>query len=311
MKRNMLLWVAMALVSSAALLGSTALSLPAQQGEAIVNAKSQPQSPSAAVNAANLTQEQTARETLNASGAAVAASAEPQKAETARAEARSGEDEAVVKTYTVKYIDYHEVLDAARVYLMNSSGSGDTFTILIRKKYIPDFEAVLKKLDVEKKNIMFRVYTIIAARDVAQDILKKPETKDIDNRDLRAALDEMKGLWNFKHYWVDAPSFMTVKDGSGGSNLKLVSGLLDYADFTMALRHVFVSGDELGKRTITMGEIKLDLNVNAPNAQKISTLIDTQDISLKEKGYLIVGVSGLETGWSGLALILVISAEIK
>ena len=169
----------------------------------------------------------------------------------------------------MKYIDYHLVLGCRpECTCIESSGSGDTLTVRIRKKYIPDFEAVLKKLDVEKKNIMFRVYTIIAARDDAQDIIKKPETKDIDNRDLRAALDEMKGLWNFKHYWVDAPSFMTVKDGSGGSNLKLVSGLLDYADFTMALRHVFVSGDELGKRTITLGEIKLDLNVNTPNAQK-------------------------------------------
>jgi hypothetical protein len=86
----------------------------------------------------------------------------------------------------------------------------------------------------------------------------------------------------------------------------------------MSMRHVRLSGDEPGKRNVTVGELKLDLNVNAPNVSRSSTLIDTQEISVKEKGYLIVGVSGLETGysglatsWGGLALILVITAEIR
>ena len=182
---------------------------------------------------------------------------------------------------------------------------------MIRKKHIADFEAVLKKLDVERKNIMFRVFTIIAAKDGAPDIIKKPETREIENRDLKMALDEIKGLWNFKRYWVEAPSFVMVKDGSEGSNVRLVAGLLDFADFGLSLRQVRLSGDELGKRNINVGELKLDLNVNTPNASRNATLIDTMQISVREKGYLVVGVSGLETGWSGMALILVISAEIK
>jgi hypothetical protein len=263
-------------------------------------------------------QERPAQENLSASAALTAGVAEQQKTEAGRADYKQVVDDVVVKTYSLKYIGWREVAEAAKLYVYASSGSDNTITVRLPKPYIADFEALLKKLDVEKRNIMFRVYTIIAARDNAPDIIKKPETKDIDNRDLKVALDELKGLWNFKHYWVDAPSFLTVKDGSGGSHVKLVSGLLDYADFGMSMRNVRLSGDEPGKRNVTVGEIKLDLNVNAPNVSRSSTLIDTQEISVKEKGYLIVGVSGLETGysglstsWSGLALILVISAEIK
>jgi hypothetical protein len=40
-------------------------------------------------------------------------------------------------------------------------------------------------------------------------------------------------------------------------------------------------------------------------------LIDTSDVTFREKGYLVVGVSGFQAGWSSSALILVISAEIK
>ncbi len=101
--------------------------------------------------------------------------AEPQKTEPARAEARSGEEEIVVKTYPLKYVSWREVANAARLYVVEAAGSDSTLTVLIRKKNIADFEAVLKKLDVERKNIMFRIYTIIAAKDGAADIIKKPE----------------------------------------------------------------------------------------------------------------------------------------
>jgi hypothetical protein len=40
-------------------------------------------------------------------------------------------------------------------------------------------------------------------------------------------------------------------------------------------------------------------------------LIETSDVTFKEKGYLVVGVSGFNAGWSGSALVLVISAEVK
>jgi hypothetical protein len=293
MKRIKSFWAVMALVASVTWFGATAPTLLAQES-------GQPAQ-----------SERPTQDSLSASAAVSATGAEQQKPVTSRAEVKPAADDIIVKTYSLKYIGWRELVEAAKFYLVQWTGSDNTLTVMIRKNNIPDFEAVLKKLDVEKKNIMFRVYTIIAAKDSAPDIIKKPETKDIDNRDLKVALDELKGLWNFKHYWVDAPSFLTVKDGSEGSHFRLVSSLLDYADFDMSMRQVRLTGDEPGKRNIMAGELKLDLYVNTPNASRHSTLIDTQEISVKEKGYLIVGVSGLETGWSGLALILVISAEIK
>ncbi len=300
MKKKMRPLAVASLVFSAAFWGAMSPALSAQQSGPAAQAERQQQ------------------ENLSASAGLSTNTAELQKADTGRAEAKPAADDIVVKTYSLKYVDWRELVEAARFYLVQWTGSGNTLTVMIRKNNVADFEVVLKKLDVEKKNIMFRVYTVIAAKDVAPDIIKKPETREIDNRDLKTALDEVKGLWNFKRYWVDAPSFLTVKDGSGGSHVKLVSGLLDYADFGLSLRNVRLSGDEPNRRNVTVGELKLDLNVNAPNVSRSSTLIDTQEISVKEKGYLIVGVSGLETGysgqstsWSGLALILVISAEVK
>jgi hypothetical protein len=233
------------------------------------------------------------------------------RTETMKAGTQAAEEEKVVKTFPLKYISWREVADAARLYINDASGSENTITVRLLKRNIAGFEAILKKLDVEKKNIMFRVYTIIAARDDAPDIIKKPETKEIGNRDLKFALDEIKNLWNFKHYWVDAPSLLTVREGMLVNSFKLVSSLLDNAGFKMRLVNVREGGEEVGKRIIAVGGIDLELHVNTPDGTSASTLIDTKELSLKENGYLIVGVSGLQTGWSGLALILVISAEIK
>jgi hypothetical protein len=74
---------------------------------------------------------------------------------------------------------------------------------------------------------------------------------------------------------------------------------------------VRIGGDEPGKRVISVGQIQLNLTNNTPNATDKTTLIDTQQISFNEKGYLIVGVSGLETGWGGPASTRTASAVIK
>ncbi|MDP2914388.1 MAG: hypothetical protein Q8O91_02915 [Candidatus Aminicenantes bacterium] len=217
------------------------------------------------------------------------------------------EFEIVVKTYVLKYISASEFMRSAKFYVIDSSGTETTLTVKIYKKNIADFEALLKKLDVEKKNIQFQVYTIVASKEAPLERFKNnfvTETKDIADKDLKRVLDEMKGLWNFKFYWVDSPSFLVVKDGAAGSLFKLVSNPYD---FDMNVLHVQLRGDEPGKRIISVGQIKLNQSINMVR----STLIDTSDVTFKEKGYLVVGVSGFNAGWSGSALILVISAEIK
>jgi hypothetical protein len=225
--------------------------------------------------------------------------------EQAEQEKKYGE---VLKTYSLKYISVMEFMSAAKFYVLDYSGSENALTVRIRKMNIPAFEDLLKKLDVEKRNIQFQVYTIIASKELPSGLpyenLLKNETKEIENRDLKRVLDEMKGLWNFKHYWADSPSYLTMKDGSGSNSVRLVS---NRGAFFMNALQVRVRGDEPGKRTISVGRIQL----SEPIPDGKSTLIDTSDITFKEKGYLVVGVSGFSSGWSGAALILIINAEIK
>jgi hypothetical protein len=251
---------------------------------------------------------QTAKESQAAQEASTAAAqtqAVQQKAAQERRAAESQEFTMRVKTYELKYISASEFMRSARFYVEDSTGTESSLTVRIFERNIPEFEALLKKLDVEKRNIQFQVYTIIASKDQPLEHFKNnfvSETQGIADKDLKRVLDEMKGLWNFKYYWVDSPSFLVVKDGAAGSMFKLVSPY----DFDMNILRVQLRGDEPGKRIISVGQIKL---IQTFNLQVKSALIDTSDVTFKEKGYLVVGVTGMIG--SGQALILVISAEIK
>jgi uncharacterized membrane protein len=231
------------------------------------------------------------------------------QAENDRRKAENALNEPAVKTYSLKFIGASEFMRSAKFYVYDSTGTESSLTVKIAKRNIPDFEALLKKLDVEKKNVQFQVYAILALKDDPLENLGGPaETKEITDKDLKRVLDEMKGIWNFKHYWVDSPSFLIAKDGSGSTRAKLVSRY----DLELTLRNVQIRGDEPGKRIISVGEIGLtQKRVNNAGESYGDTLIDTNDITLKEKGYLVVGVSGMPAGWRNGALILVISAEIK
>ena len=253
---------------------------------------------------------QTAQEKQDKEKALRAAQEQKFKEMRDKVEAENELNALVVKTYSLKYINTSEFMRSAKFYVYDSTGTESSLTVRIAKRNIPDFEALLKKLDVEKKNIQFQVYAILALKD---DPLENPwgqtETKEITDRDLKRVLDEMKGMWNFKHYLVDSPSFLIAKDGSGSTRAKLVGRY----DLELLLRNVQLRGEEPGKRIVSVGEIGLTQRrgVSAQAGNIDDVLIDTNDITLKEKGYLVVGVSGLQAGLRNGALILVISAEIK
>jgi hypothetical protein len=250
---------------------------------------------------------QTAKEAQAAQEASTAA-AQTQAVEQKAPQKKPAADDRnymMVKTYELKFISVSEFMRSASSYVVDSTGTESSLTVRIYERNIPEFEALLKKLDVEKRNIQFQVYTIIASKDQPPERFKNnfvSETQGIADKDLKRVLDEMKGLWNFKYYWVDSPSFLVVKDGAAGSMFKLVSPY----DFDMNILRVQLRGDEPGKRIISVGQIKL---IQTFNLQVKSALIDTSDVTFKEKGYLVVGVTGMIG--SGQALILVISAEIK
>jgi type II secretory pathway component GspD/PulD (secretin) len=123
----------------------------------------------------------------------------------------------------------------------------------------------------------------------------------LENRELKKVLDELKALWNFKAYDVDGPSFLTVLEDSGPNNFKLVTNRA----LNLILSNVRVQGDEPGQRVISIEQLKLTGMTNFAEY----VFVDTRDLALKEKGYLVAGVSGY--GSASSALILVLNAEIK
>jgi len=119
--------------------------------------------------------------------------------------------------------------------------------------------------------------------------------------ELKKVLDELKALWNFTSYDMDGPSFITVRESAGSADFKLV---MDHT-LNLSVTNVKVKGEEIGKRTVSIERLKLAGSMNFVD----SLYIDTPDVSVKEKGFLVAGVSGF--GSAADALILVISAEIK
>lgn len=150
------------------------------------------------------------------------------------------------------------------------------------------------------KTIEGKVLRIAPLRILSRE--QNPEKGDvIENKDLKKVLDELKTLWNFKTYEVDGPSFLSVHEDSGPNNFKLVTN----RTLNLVVSNVKVLGDEAGKRTVSIGQLKLTGTTNFADY----VFVDTQDVTLKERGYLVAGVSGY--GSASNALILVISAEIK
>jgi len=138
---------------------------------------------------------------------------------------------------------------------------------------------------------------------------KEPqEDEAVENKDLRKVLDELRNLWNFKSYKVDGPSFLTIKEDSGLDSFRLVSSV---SNFYMNIVHAKVIEEERGKRHVSIGQIQLKWR-SGLTAEYEQTLINTSNITIKENGYLVAGISGY--GFSGKdakALILIINADIK
>lgn len=215
------------------------------------------------------------------------------------------ERDIVIRTYYLKYISPYEILNVAKFYLIDSTSAKNTITVRIRKYNIPKFEELLKKLDVEKKTVLFKVFTVIASKEKLEE-----EDEVIENKDIKRVLDELKNLWNFKSYKVEGPSFLSVKEDSGSNSFRLVSSV---SFFSMLVSDVDVREEEPGKRIVSVEQIQLKWRLSAAK-QDEQTLIDTKEVTLKEGGYLVAGISGYGFPYQGRAakaLILIINAEIR
>ena len=213
---------------------------------------------------------------------------------------RSQEPHVLLKSYTLKYIKPEEFLRAAKFYYLESTSYGNTITARIASTQVSDLEKLLSVLDVEPKTVRFRVYPILAFRKLEPKI-----ASSVIDPELRRVLDEMNSLWKFESYVVEGPSFISVKEGTGLDSFKLLSSHM----MNLLISDVKVSGGEAGARSISIGQLRLSGQTITLNHIIDTVFFDTHETILKEKGFLVAGVSGY-TG-SDDAVILVLSAEIK
>lgn len=210
----------------------------------------------------------------------------------------SQRDEVVTRTYTLKHIDPLRVKETLNVYFYNISFSRESNLISVRltKANLAAFEEELRKLDVPRRNILLRVFTVIAA--------KEGKGAAIENRDLKKVLAEVSNLLNFKAYTLDGASVITLKDGTGYGELLLASDSLDpLKDGLLRLEfsRVALATNADGKRSVRLG-LQLDQKGG------LGRLLNTET-EVAENGYLVAGVSRIGNG--GRSLVLVINAEIK
>jgi hypothetical protein len=205
----------------------------------------------------------------------------------------------VTKTYVLKYVHAHVVRTALRHYFYESSydKNGKMLTVIISKSNVPKFEEFLQQLDVEKKKILIRIFTIIASQE--------GKSGAVQNKDLRQVLSELQKILSFKSFRLDGASAITVNDGQD-CELRLSSK----SPLLLELDDISIKGEKQGERSIAF---KFDLRQKTePFVLKDSnllyeTLIESET-SVKENGYLVAGVSKIGNGDS---LVLVINAEIK
>ena len=206
---------------------------------------------------------------------------------------KASSDEEEAKTYTLRYVTPGFIKEALKIYMYTCSfGEGSNLiSVILPKKNVVAFEEQLRKLDVEKKTIQLRIFTVIAGKEGRSDT--------IENKDLKRVLAEVSNLLNFKSYVLDGASTITVNEGAGFSTLALSSAMSENLRFDFKGISVLTGSD--GKRSV-----KLEIYLN--QTSKKQELLRSQT-EIAENGYLVAGVSRI--GNDGKSLVLVINAEIK
>jgi len=213
---------------------------------------------------------------------------------------KSPESNVVTKTYVLKYARPDVVIKTLRQYFGQFSydDSSNMLTVKIYSDKIPKFEELLKQLDVERKKVLIRIFTVIASQE--------GKTSAVQNNDLQQVLVELQKILSFKSFRLDGVSAITVKDGQHRSQLLLSS----HSPLLLGLEDVSIKGEKQGQRTVNFEFVlrqKTEPYIMKDGNLVYETLIESET-SVKENGYLVAGVSKIGNGDS---LVLVINAEIK
>ena len=191
----------------------------------------------------------------------------------------------VEKTYFLKNVSADFVLSSLRVYISQHSAQGNILSVTIRKDKVKQFEELLKKIDVKRKRITFRIFIIIGSHE--------GESEKIKNKGLNNVLNELKEVLSIDVFRLDGVGSLTVLEGASRNMLSLTSksGL----KLDLLLQNISINKDNSEDRSVYF-------KFHLLNYIESTT-------SLKENGYLVAGVSKI--GKNGDSLILVINAEIE
>jgi hypothetical protein len=206
---------------------------------------------------------------------------------------------AVTRTYNLKYVSPQVVKRTLKQYFYDASYSDNVnmITVTIATGNIATFEKHLKDLDVEKKKVMLRIFTVIAS--------KEGKSGPIDNPDLRKVLGELQKVLSFKAFHLDGVSALTVSDGQRRSQLMLASkSKLDLRLSDIVIRRG-AQGTSVAFEFI-LSQLMQPVVVK-DGRQSYESLIRSKT-SVKEDGYLVAGVSRI--GENGDSLVLVINAKM-
>ena len=224
---------------------------------------------------------------------------EDQEKQAEKSKKTSAFSDTVTKTYFLEHVSPSIVQRTLAPYIRHCffDRKGKIFTVIISKEKIPTFEKMLKKLDVEKKKILIRIFTVIASR--------KGKSSEIENKDLKQVLNELEKVLSFKSFRLDGVSALTVTDGQRDSKLLLSSE----SQLELELDDIYIKGEKRGERTIAF-EFRLEQKAEpyVVNGQYVYQTLIESETSVKENGYLVAGVSKIGNGDS---LVLVLNAEIK
>lgn len=210
-------------------------------------------------------------------------------------------DVVVTKTYFLDHISPRTVAGVLRAYFVRSASyerNGNMITVKILKTNVAEFERLLKKMDVEKKKILLRVFTVIASQE--------GKSSGIQNKDLEHVLSELKKVLSFKAFRLDGVSALTVTEGQEDSLIRLSS----QSSLLLKLSHIYIKKENDGKHTVGFEfHLKQELGIASKEGKSITSTLIASETSVKENGYLVAGVSKI--GKNGDSLVLVINAEIK
>ncbi len=206
----------------------------------------------------------------------------------------------VTNTYVLKHIAPRVVENALRQYFRNMSyeNNGNMLTVTIPRENVTKFEALLKQLDVERRKILVRIFTIIASRE--------NKGNDIRDKELKQVLGELHKVLSFNSYRLDGVSAINVMEGQRDSTLMLSS----QSPLKLALKHIRIQGDSPGARAVAF-EFSLWQNqeILSKDGNIMPGELIASETSVKENGYLVAGVSKI--GKNGDSLVLIINVEIR